>query len=451
MKRILPWIIFLGSLVQVFSAPAEVEFTGVIKSIQKESDQVAVLMVALTSTFDVPVRVTGLTEIQDEDDKPMTLSELKVGMTVSVKGLFVQKGILAKEVQVAEKGNDFELKGRIQHVDTANREIKLLGFVVQVPETAEIKTDDGNPLLFSDLQVGQFAEVEGNVSGDRLMATEVKVKVTEEKPARIKFEGVIVAIEGSTLKVLIEAVDAAVVHITPDTQVHGELAVGVLVHVAGTINPDLSIKAHKIIVKEILQLAPHKLKMGVNQKRRVEVILRGTLETDVTLTISSLNPDIAKASVSSVTIPKGKIAGFFEVISGPTAGKTSLQVQLPESLGKHKVTLPVEVDGAHNKEDKELEVKWRPSELKLPTNQEKKVQLLLSKAAPAELKVSVSLKEGSPDLLEFPTEVSFAAGSREALVLIKSRSSTGKAVLRARLPETAGGDADDLKVEVRHP
>lgn len=431
------------------STPAQIEFTGTVKSIEKESDQVAVLMVSLTSTFDIPVRITGMTEIRDENGEPMTLSEIKVDMTLEIEGLFLEKGILAREVKVAKKATDFELKGRIENIDGLNREIKVLGFVIQVPETAEIKDSEGDPLLFSGLQLNQFVEVEGNVSESRLVASEVKVIRPEAKKARVRLEGIVVSMEESTLQVLVEAVGPALVRITPETDIHGTLAVGVLVRVIGTINEDLSVAARKIIVRSIVQLAPHRLKMGTNKTRRVEVILRKTFDQDVELAVTSLNPDLAKASVSSLTIPAGKVTGSFQVTSGPTSGETTIEVQLPADLGGFKAVLPVEVSQANDHEGKELEVEWRPDEVNMRTNEERKVQLRLSKPAPSELAVQISVKDGEADLVEFPAQVTFGAGSIRVEVTLKSKSSRGEVKLRARLPESVGGDADDLEIEVK--
>lgn len=450
MKHIFMLFFVLACSNFVFAEPAEIEFTAIVKSSQKESDKVGALTMVLTPNFDVLVRVTGLTEIRDEKGKPMVFSQIKVGMTLEVEGLLTQNGVLAQEVKVADKATDFELNGRIENIDLTNREIKVHGFVIRVPVTAEINDEEGNPLLFADLKLNQFVEVEGSISGSTLVASEVKVKTPEGKAPRISFEGIVVAQDDSKIRVLIEGVDAAVVKITPETDIHGDLAVGVLVRVVGIIDTDLSVKAHKIIVKNILQVAPHELKMSPHKTRRVEVILRCTLETDAKLSIASQNPSVAKPSVSSLTIPKGKVTGFFDVTSGPTEGKTTIEIQLAAELGGHKVILPVEVEDAHDEEKKkELEIEWRPEEVHMQPNQTKKVQLRLNRPALTALVATVTVKEGASGLVEFPPQVSFAAGSQNAEVTIKSGSANGKTKIRATLPASVGGDKADLEIEIR--
>ena len=150
----------------------------------------------------------------------------------------------------------------------------------------------------------------------------------------INFEGIVKSFEDPDLTVLIEGEIEVLVEVTPETDVKGDLDEGVLVRVKGTLQQDLSVRARKIIVKRLLQLAPGELKMRLNQNRRVEIILRETLGTDVELTITSLDPSIAQVaeSDSTVTIPAGKVTRSFEVSSGSIEGETIVEVQMPAEL-----------------------------------------------------------------------------------------------------------------------
>ncbi len=78
------------------------------------------------------------------------------------------------------------------------------------------------------------------------------------------------------------------------------------------------------------------------------------------------------------------------------------------------------------------------------------VRLRLSQPAPAGLMVELELEEeGFGDLVGFPAMVEFAEGSKVAVVEIEVGSQTGEAEIRATLPESLGGESDDLKIKVK--
>ena len=320
--------------------PSQVEFTAEVLAVEVISEDEAVLTLSLPGGFTIDVRVTGETEISNENDVPLTVSDLE-GTILKVEGVFTDQGILAEEVQVVEGDNEFEFKGKIESIDAEADPpptISVYGFVITVPDTAEIRNDDGTPLLFSELNVDQLVKVEGDIVDEGLVASEVTVKaateVEGERPVPINFEGIVKSFEDPDLTVLIEGEIEVLVEVTPETDVKGDLDEGVLVRVKGTLQQDLSVRARKIIVKRLLQLAPGELKMRLNQNRRVEIILRETLGTDVELTITSLDPSIAQVaeSDSTVTIPAGKVTRSFEVSSGSIEGETIVEVQMPAEL-----------------------------------------------------------------------------------------------------------------------
>lgn len=427
----------------VFSS--QVEFTAEVLAVEVISEDEAVLTLSLPGGFTIDVRVTGETEISNENDVPLTVSDLE-GTILKVEGVFTDQGILAEEVQVVEGDNEFEFKGKIESIDAeaAPSTISVYGFVITVPDTAEIRNDDGTPLLFSELNVDQLVKVEGDIVDEGLVASEVTVKtateVEGERPVPINFEGIVKSFEDPDLTVLIEGEIEVLVEVTPETDVKGDLDEGVLVRVKGTLQEDLSVRARKIIVKRLLQLAPGELKMRLNQNRRVEIILRETLGTDVELTITSLDPSIAQVaeSDSTVTIPAGKVTRSFEVSSGSIEGETIVEVQMPAELGGLIASVEVEVRDRGGSED--TKIHWSPGTLNVATNEMAEVRLRLSQPAPAGLMVELELEEeGFSDLVGFPAIVEFAEGSKVAVVEIEVGSQTGEAEIRATLPESLGG------------
>ena len=300
-----------------------------------------------------------------------------------------------------------------------------------------------------------MVEVKGDVIEEALVARGVKVRGEKDRIVRIHFEGTVTSIEGSNIEIFIEGASTAFVTITDETEIDGELLVGALVRVFGTIEPDLSVKAEKILVQQPLQLTPDELEMRFNQTRRVEAILREVVDVDVELTITSLDPAIAQPTVGDVvtdtvtlTIPAGKVSGAFQVVSGTTVGKTAIEVQMPESRGGFAAALEVEVEQGEER-DEELEIRWTPRKLHLPTNKIRRVKLHLNQPAFDGLTAELSVEEGPEDLVEFPAMVSFEPGSRFVVVEIASGPEPGEVEIEARLPEAFGGDDADLEIEVK--
>ena len=440
----------------LYSAPPQVKFIADVKSIEVMGDEVALLTMSLTPEFEITVRVTGDTEIRDQDDEPLTAFDLEEGMTLKVEGLFTEEGILAQEIDVKDDRAEFKIRGKIDDINSADREISVLVFVINVPENAEIKDEEGNSLLFSELELGQLVVVKGNVIEETLVARRVKVRDEKDRVVRIHFEGTVTSIEGSILEVSIEGAPTALVKITDETEIEGDLMVGVLVRVFGTIEPDLSVSARRILVQQPLQLTPDKLELGFDQAHRVEAILRQIRDIDVDLTITSLDPAIAQPSVGDVisgtvtlTIPAGKVSGGFQVVSGTTEGETAIEVQMPESLGGFTAALQVEVEEEVEQPDEELEIRWTPRKVKLPTNKTRRIKLHLNQPAPADLTAEIVIEEGPEDLVELPGMVSFEPGSRFAVVEIASGPEPGEVEIEARLPEAFGGDDADVEIEVK--
>jgi hypothetical protein len=465
MKRILPLFFILLSLTFLKATSSQIEFVGNVESIEQLSDEVAVLTMPLTSSLTVEVRVTGQTEIFEGEipsDVPglVALMDSAPETLFEVEGLLTGGSVLAQKIKATEGGTDIQVRGRITEIGAG--EITVRGFVFNVEE-AEIQDDEGTPLFLDELQINQFVVVKGNVVEDALVATEVTVRTRGEGDdedeegglLRISFEGIVVAATGEgdipeDITIAIEGADASsLVRITDETDVKGSIEIGVLVRVVGTMEEDASVRAKKIIVKQLLQLAPDKLKMRFNQTRRVELILRETVGQDVELGMSiTSGGEIVSLSDESVTISADRVTGFFEVTSGTSEGEAFVDVQMPESLGGLTVTLPVEVrDRGGNPTDPKIN--WSPGTLNASTEQTKTVRLRLNQPAPeGGLMVELTLEDGIGDLV-FPDMVAFEEGDRVAIVEIMTGTTIGNAEIEAALSDDLGGDSSDLKVKVK--
>lgn len=455
MKRVVLIVIFLLAVGYGFSAASQVEFVAKVAKITLESDQVADLEMQLTPTFNMNVRVTEMTEIRGEGDAELSVNDLKVGMLLKIEGIFTDKTILAKEIQVFEGVSAFEVKGPIDKIDTGAKTITVLGLVIKVTDETELKGVEA----FGDLKEGDVVKVEGKIE-DALIASEIIVSTKPNvfKAPRISFEGIVTAVKEGELKVLVEGVDEVVVRVSDKTDVHGDVTVGVGVRVIGTIGEDLVVDAAKVIVMKLLEVAPMKLKLQVDQTRQVVVILHTLLDTDVEVKVDSAKPTIAEVAVDKIVIPAGKLTGVFDV-TGKAVGETFIEVSLPDSMGgtKEKVQVIVEEKGGNPGENgdngnhggmEKPAVFWAPASLLLRTGQTRQGTIHLRTAAETALTVALSLKSGETGVVGFPATVDIAKGAKFAFVTFKADDKTGKVEILAKLPDSAGGTEATLAVEI---
>ncbi|MDA2934587.1 phosphatase PAP2 family protein [Acidobacteria bacterium AH-259-D05] len=107
MKRIVPFCLVLLSCTFVYSAGAQVVFVAKVSSIDQESDRVALLKMSLIPEVDVLVQVTNQTEIKNQGQDPITISDLAVGDFLKVEGLFTSEGVLAQDIETVGDKNAF--------------------------------------------------------------------------------------------------------------------------------------------------------------------------------------------------------------------------------------------------------------------------------------------------------------------------------------------------------
>jgi hypothetical protein len=290
--------------------------------------------------------------------------------------------------------------------------------------------------------------IEGKIVEGVLVAVVVRTKTCEFQPPRISFDGIVTSIKDSELRVLLEGVDVVPVRLDNQTIVKGDLAVGAAVHVVGTIEPDLAVRARLILVQRLLMLMPNKLRLRVDQAGHVVAVLFERLQTDVELKVQSKDPKVAQPSASSLVIPAGKVTGAFTV-TGKAAGKTAVEVSLPQSLGGMSAAVEVEVfKQAEPPPVDKLDISWSPPAMSIKANTTRSANLHLSRPAPTVLDVKLRLLKGNEGVVKFPDKATIGAGAKMTSVEIKAGPQAGKVVIRASLPDTVGGDTSDLEIEV---
>ncbi len=433
----------------VIPATTQVEFIASLQNISTGADGVTVLTMQLTPTISVPVRVTDDTEIKDDSDLPISTLDLAAGMVLKIEGVFTPAGILAEEIEIQQDGAQFEIRGVITEVtpDGGGGSIVVSDFPIQVPDSAEIRSQHGDPLMFDDLAVGQFARVSGSVQGDQLVASRVTIRRPFDGFARIRLQGVISEIiNDATFTVMVDGGVSAQVEINEDTEIRGVLAVGALVRVDGTLTESLSVLARRIVVIPPIRIAPKELELEPGETGPVSLILLAPRDEDTVFDLVSTNPDIATPSVDSLTIPAGELTASFDVAAGDEEGEAFIEVSTEGFEGRVKVEV-----GTEDEEPPvtDLRLRWEPRVIHAAPNGSREVRLRINDRAPEDLLVTISRESGTEDLLSFPEEVTIPAGSKEVRLVLTFLGSQGNAVLRAVLPDSVGGDQDDLEIALR--
>lgn len=221
----------------------ELEVKGVIEELGQESLTVAGFEFLVTSE----------TEVLDDDGNLIDFTELQVGRLVQIKALVRADGtIVATRIKVEDRFRDeVELTGTIETLDTPF--ISVAGIVFEITGETEILDNDGNPITFNDLQVGQLVQVKGVVQFDgSLLAVRIKLEVRIED--EVEITGVIEQITAETIAVLgrtFGITENTVVFDDNDNPISlGDLFVGQTVEVRGDLMPDGSLIAIRIKLED---------------------------------------------------------------------------------------------------------------------------------------------------------------------------------------------------------
>ncbi|MFQ5708717.1 MAG: DUF5666 domain-containing protein [bacterium] len=206
----------------------EIEITGRIEALGDTTLQVN----GLTFVVD------DSTEILDNDKNPIAFSDLQVGFTVEIKAEILADGTrLATRIKIEDRDeNEIELTGTIE--DLGADSVTVSGVTFLVDANTEILDNKKNPILFTDLAVGQIVEIKGVLQSDgSILAT--KIKVEDRLEDEVELRGAIEALTDTTITVL-----GTTFNVTENTVVlddnknpisFGDLSVGQIVEVRGEI------------------------------------------------------------------------------------------------------------------------------------------------------------------------------------------------------------------------
>jgi len=238
-----------------FAKGNDVEFHGTVVSLSMQSTTTTATqgtLILRVMGLQVPVRLTSDTEIEAHGDE-VGRDGISVGDFVKISGFFTNGSIVAREVEVLDRGEgEFRLRGPITAVGFApgGTVITVLGIGVLVDSDTKIERRGSNlGLNASNLAVAMFVDARGHREEGQMVARRIKVGFREDDAIRVDFAGKLTAVAIGRLMVDTEGGSSAAVLIANNTVVVGLPAVGKFVEVRGTLNSSLEVVAARVVVK----------------------------------------------------------------------------------------------------------------------------------------------------------------------------------------------------------
>ncbi len=398
-------------------------------------------------------------ELLCQDGSPMDPEDLSLGDWLRIEGALTPEGIAATRAQAAGRPGTFSLQGSIRSLSLAgggSAWIGLAGLIVQVPVDASIEDAFGVALASEDLQAGDFVRASGSSDGEGgLIARRLVLAETDEQASRIRLAGTVSEILDRQRFLLVARGNREVeIRIGERTRVQGELAAGALARVWGVLVEPLTVDARRIRFEPKCDrnsplrffLRPDALTLGLGDSRRVQVVLRCPANSDTVFRIVSARPDIAAPNVNSLLIPAGRQRQVFSVASGRIPGRTAIRVSIRNGSSQELAVAVLDQEP-----NRQLRIAWRPRGISAAPGQTVRTRIRISRPAPLPIRVRLLLQSGDPSQLRFAETATIAQGDDSVSVPIRIVEGPGRAVIRAQLPEAAGGAFDDLPVRIERP
>lgn len=440
---------------------APIEFSAEVVTWDPSAGLPSTLTLQISGQYEVEVKVTGFTEIKNEQGFPAGPDAFAVGDQVEIEAVLTEDGWVALEVQLKDEGSEFELRGPVESlVDTT---LIVNGFEIEIVDTTKILDQFGKALTLDELlalvsapDANVMVKVDALISAGQIEAKSVKIL---SKLVSISMSGIVIDFDEKLMNVDFGGGITLPVIVLPETEVKGTVTPGALVQVKGYINAQLYVEALRIRVKRLFELVPDEVSLAIDEEREVLIVLEQELDFDLNLDLNPSDPAIASVLTPvslALTIPAGETSATFWV-KGNTSGKSGISVTQAGSTAEGR-TLKVTVgddeegeeEGEEEEEPKDLEIKWTPGVIHAANAGSVEIRLMLKHGpAPEALDANLELVKwsGDPSEVSFPSTVAFPAGSQEALVTIQFQVQKGKGAIRASLPEEVGGSSDLLEIE----
>lgn len=198
-------------------------------------------------------QVTGSTEILDDADHPIALTEIKVGFVVQIRAdVLGDETYLATKIKIEDRFNDeLEITGRIEGI--GDESLDVSGFEFVVTETTEILDNDNNPIDFGDLQVGIIVEIKAQVLLDGTLIA-IRIKVEDNFQDEVEVTSTIETLDSDRLVVagmtFVVTVGTEILDNASNLIPFTTLRAGFIVEIRGVVQPDGQIVASRIKIED---------------------------------------------------------------------------------------------------------------------------------------------------------------------------------------------------------
>ena len=167
----------------------------------------------------------------------------KLGQVVIVQGRYTSSGALV--AASIESQSLLRIFGKIEGINAADQTLLISSKTVYVTDKTVIQGIGKTKLSFTDLAVGELAEVGGDLMGGKFVAQTIVVA----DPKKVTVSGVVTAYEeGKSISVKV-ALETVQISISGTTEIHGTPAVGVTVQIEASLQKDGALLALSITVK----------------------------------------------------------------------------------------------------------------------------------------------------------------------------------------------------------
>ena len=228
----------------------EVEFTGHVDSLQTNG-------ITVNGVFFI---INDATELLNDDNNSISVSDLFVGQIVEIKGNRLRDNtLIATRIKIEDEfpGNndddELEFTGVVDFLGTS--QIVVAGVEFQVDENTIILDDNRSPITINDLFVDQIVEIRADRQGDGTwLASHIKVEDDIRGNDEVEFTGNIDSMDGSSI-----TVNGTTFFVDQNTSVFDNnnnsidfaaLFVGQLVEIKGFRQSDGSILAVRIKIED---------------------------------------------------------------------------------------------------------------------------------------------------------------------------------------------------------
>jgi hypothetical protein len=436
----------------------EVRFTGKVETVIVNGEGVGTLFVTL-DTFELRVIVNPRTLIlSGEDiltlDMLSDLADKDEELQVEVTGKYSSSGILANRLEVldTDADNSFHVRGHITRIRNAadGVQVSLLGITILVNEDTDVLRA-GLPVSVSELRIGTRLEAEGLIDDDGVWtASVVRILSGARKKGLVFFEGTIVSFDEGQgiLRIDVSGAegDPITVHVNRETRIIGDLDVGALVLVIGTINPDYSFVAKEVRVLPALEIKPDERKLKVGETATFTVKLREIPAADVvvTLGVDAEGEDVIDLSVDTVTVTAGTQTAQFTV-TALAAGTAVITAGALDEEATALVKVGELSEDDNERPDADVRISFSPDHVKVKPNETREVVLHIKPPQNGILEVVFESKD--PTIVPVPTSRRLSNGAASMKVLLQSTGQPGRTIITA----SALGAEAELIVEVSAP